>query len=253
MVSSSIANGLPPPESQLHTHATFAYVAATAATMTATMTQFLATTTAITKVPQIQFNNNKPTQIQQKTLSILHPVTMMANNATSRSLFLLCVKDNSKIKALSLLLFDIKGVPAIMTATHANPMLQLIIVSIWWVPKKFIVALHSKGAQSAPSILFDESCKQGLIVDLISIKYSERAQASQTNFNDSKIFLHFRKDCWIFCEEELEQIIKNDTKTTINVDNGIKNKSGLSAILEPINHIHCNIRNPPMDTTKLNC
>ena len=64
------------------------------------------------------------------TSSYLHPAKMMAVNATSRSLFLLCVKDNSKIKALSLLLFDIKGVPAIMTATHANPMLQLIIVSI---------------------------------------------------------------------------------------------------------------------------
>jgi hypothetical protein len=55
-----------------------------------------------------------------------------------------------------------------------------------------------------------------LIVDSISIPYSEGAQASQNNFNDSKISLHFRKDCGIFCEGEWEQIIKRDGIAIIN-------------------------------------
>jgi hypothetical protein len=134
---------------------------ATTATMTATMTKVPAITTAITKAPQIQFNKNKLSQTQQKTstTSILHPFKMTANNATSPSLFLLCVKDNSEILAPSLLLFDIKEVSAIMAVAHANSMLQLIVASIQWVPsaqntvpipKKFIVALRSEGAQPAP-------------------------------------------------------------------------------------------------------
>jgi hypothetical protein len=125
------------------------------ATMTATMTKVSALTTAITKVPQIQFNKNKPTQTQQKTSTtrILHPVKMTANNATSPSLFLLCVRDNSEIMAPSLRVFDIKDVSTIMAATHPNSTLQLIVASILWVPsaqntipipKKFIVALHSE-------------------------------------------------------------------------------------------------------------
>jgi hypothetical protein len=58
-----------------------------------------------------------------------------------------------------------------------------------------------------------------LIVDSISIPYSEGAQASQSNFNDSKISLHFRKDCGIFCEGEWEQIIKRDGIPIINKNN----------------------------------
>ncbi len=74
-------------------------------------------------------------------------VIMTASNEPS--LFLLCVKDNSEIMAPSLLLFDIKDVSTIMAAIHANSTLQLIVVSIQWVPsaqntipipKKFIVA-----------------------------------------------------------------------------------------------------------------
>jgi hypothetical protein len=86
------------------------------ATKTVTMTKVPAVTTAITKVPQIQFNKNKLTRTQQKksTTSILHPVKMMANNATSPSL----------------LLFDVKDVSATMAATHANSTLQLIVASI---------------------------------------------------------------------------------------------------------------------------
>jgi hypothetical protein len=76
------------------------------------------------------------------------------------SLFLLCVKDNSEIMAPSLLLFDVKEASAIMAATHTNSTLQLIVASIQWVPstqhtvpiqKNFIVALHSEGAQPAPT------------------------------------------------------------------------------------------------------
>jgi hypothetical protein len=69
--------------------------------------------------------------------------------------------------APSLLLFDVNDIPAIMVATHANSMLQLIAASIQWVPsaqntipitKKFIVASCSEGAQPAPIFLFDEPC-----------------------------------------------------------------------------------------------
>jgi hypothetical protein len=71
-------------------------------------------------------------------------------------------------------------------------------------PKDFFVALHSEGAQPAPTLLFDKPRGHGLIVDSISILYSEGAQASQNNFNDSKISLCFRKDCGIFCEVKWE-------------------------------------------------
>ncbi len=76
------------------------------------------------------------------------------------SLFLLCIKDNSEIMAPSLLLFDVKDVSAIIATAHTNSTLQLIVASIKWVPSaqntipilnKFIVALHSEGAQPAPT------------------------------------------------------------------------------------------------------
>jgi hypothetical protein len=203
---------------------------ATTSTMTVTMTKVPAIATAITKAPQIQFNKNKLTQTQQKTstISILHPVKMTFNNATSPSLFLLRVEDNSEIMAPSLLFFDVKEVSAIMAATHANSMLQLIVASIQWVPsaqntipipKKFIVALCSEGAKPASTLLFSKPHGRGLIVDSTSIPYSEGAQASQNNFNDSKIFLHFHEDCGIFCEGEWEQIIKRDGIAIINENN----------------------------------
>ncbi len=55
---------------------------------------------------------------------------MMAGLATSKSLFLLRDKDNSEIMTQILLLNYVKDVPAIMVVTHANCMLQLIILSI---------------------------------------------------------------------------------------------------------------------------
>jgi hypothetical protein len=48
---------------------------------------------------------------------------MTANNVTSRSLFLLCDKDNSEITTPSLLLPFYQNKLAIMTATHANLLL----------------------------------------------------------------------------------------------------------------------------------
>jgi hypothetical protein len=98
-------------------------------TMTATMTKVPAMTTAITEVPQIHFNKNKLTRTQQKTTttSILHPVKMTANNATSPSLFLLCVEDNSEIIAPSLFLLRVKDNSAIMTETHEPSLLLLYV------------------------------------------------------------------------------------------------------------------------------
>jgi hypothetical protein len=58
-----------------------------------------------------------------------------------------------------------------------------------------------------------------LIVGSISIPYSEGSQASQTNFNYSKISFPFYKDCRIFCEGEWEQIIKRDGIAIINKNN----------------------------------
>jgi hypothetical protein len=84
---------------------------------------------------------------------------------------------------------------------------------------KLIVESSSEGAQPAPTLLFDEPRGHGLIVDSFSIPYSEGAQASQNNFNDSKISLHFCKDYGIFCEGEWEQIIKRDGIAIINKNN----------------------------------
>jgi hypothetical protein len=92
------------------------------------------------------------------------------------SLFLLCVKDNSEIMAPSLLLFDIKVVSAIMAATHANSTLQLIDVSIRWVPSaqtlyqsQRILLLHCvlREHSQLPTFLLDKLCRCGLIVDFI--------------------------------------------------------------------------------------
>jgi hypothetical protein len=65
---------------------------------------------------------------------------------------------------------------------------------------KFIVEYSSEGTQPAPTLLFDKPCGHGLIVDSIAIPYSEGVQAPQNNFNLSKMSLHFREDCGIFCE-----------------------------------------------------
>ncbi len=66
---------------------------------------------------------------------------------------------------------------------------------------------------------FDKACGRGLFVDSIFIPYSEGAQASQTNFNYSKISFPFYKYCRIFCEGEWEQIIKRDGIAIINKNN----------------------------------
>ncbi len=55
---------------------------------------------------------------------------MTASLATSKSLFLICDKDNSEIMTPILLLNYIKDVPAIMVATLTNYTLQLIVMSI---------------------------------------------------------------------------------------------------------------------------
>jgi hypothetical protein len=44
-------------------------------------------------------------------------------------------------------------------------------------------------------------------------------RASQTIYNDSKIFLHFFLDYKIFCEEEWKRMIKKDGKAIINANN----------------------------------
>jgi hypothetical protein len=60
-----------------------------------------------------------------------------------------------------------------------------------------IPILNPEGVQ-APSNIQVYCCTN--FVALIIIPNFEGAQASQSNFNDSKISLHFRKDCRIFCE-----------------------------------------------------
>jgi hypothetical protein len=174
----------------LHLHipmnATSANVSAETARTTATKTQFPATTTAITKAPQIKFNKNKPTQTQHQTMSssILHPdpVKMMANNTILTSLLLphkyehpaiikrvllpLCQGDSAMMTAThaSLLLPSIKNVSAIMMATHANLLLPYVcnnpaIVMAAHANSKlqlvvnFTPILHSEGAQTPLSML----------------------------------------------------------------------------------------------------
>jgi hypothetical protein len=81
-----------------------------------TSSQAFSAPTAITKAPQIQLIKNKLSQTQQKTstTSILYPVKMTVNNATSPSLFLLHVKDNSEIMAPSLFLLHVEDNSEVM-------------------------------------------------------------------------------------------------------------------------------------------
>ncbi len=88
---------------------------------------------------QISFPNDFPaittssfTQLYVPTMitNIPYPANMTARLAASKSLFLLCNEDNSEIMTPILLLNYVKDVPAIMVATHANYMLQLIVMSI---------------------------------------------------------------------------------------------------------------------------
>ena len=104
-----------------------AYVSATTAITTATLTQVPASAT--TNAPKFQLDKCKAPRAQHKTKSpsILHPVFTTANNASPRSPFLLPNEDNSETLTSSLLLFCIKDAPAIMMATFANFSLQLIV------------------------------------------------------------------------------------------------------------------------------
>jgi len=62
------------------------------------------------------------------TTSILHPANMMANHATSRSPFLLCNEDNSEIMTTSSLLLPFnQDNSAIMMATHAQNLLLFFV------------------------------------------------------------------------------------------------------------------------------
>ena len=79
------------------------HVSKTTATTTATLTQVPATRSATMNAPKYQLGKCNATQAQRKTRNpnILHPVNMLDNNATSRSLFLRQDKDNSEIMAPS--------------------------------------------------------------------------------------------------------------------------------------------------------
>ncbi len=78
---------------------------------------------------------------------------------------------NEPHKLIVGLLFHVKGIPAIMMATHP-----------------------------APTILCNKPLGRRLIVDLILILHSEGAHASLTIVNSFKISFCFCEDCRIFCE-----------------------------------------------------
>jgi hypothetical protein len=133
--------------------------------------------------------------------SIPYPTNMTAGLATSNSLFLLCNEDNSEIMTPILLLNYVKDVPAIMVATYANYMLQLIVMSI----QRALIEL---------------------IVDFISTSEGARAPLSKLiiGCGYSKISFHFCKDCRIFCEGV------KDSTIGISSNNGLVGLIGLGLI-----------------------
>jgi hypothetical protein len=162
-----------------------------------TSSQAFFATTAITKAPQIQFNNNKLTQTQQKTrtTSILHPVKMTVNNATSPSLFLLCVKDNSEIIAPSLFLLCVKD----NSETMAPSLFLLLIKDNSEI---LVSSLLLRYNHDDPAIMTALNAQNLL---LFFIQKDPASQASKLIVKYSKTSLYFRKDCGIFCEGERKQ------------------------------------------------
>jgi hypothetical protein len=69
-----------------------------------------------------------------------------------------------------------------------------------------------------------------------TLSNSERVSASTNNFNDSKISLHFRKDCRIYCEGEWEQIIKKDGIAIINANNRNNLQSSVFGLIMAFGH-----------------
>jgi hypothetical protein len=114
----------------------------------------------------------------------------------TQNLLLFFVQNDPPIMISSLLLPFCQKNPAIMTANHAKLILtlQLIVVFI-------------QGALIAQDNFYG------------TLSNSEGVRASTNNFNESKISLHFRKDCGIFCEGEWEQIIKRDGIAIIHANN----------------------------------
>ena len=160
---------------------------------------------------------------QDKKPSILHPTKKAANYATSRNLLLFFIQNYPAIMISSLLLPCNFERPAVMTVMNDNfsPRSQLIVESFYTRAKQvttaticsnsfrlidaltsegaWLNALHSEGAQPDSTILCDKSNVHRLIVDFISIPYSEGAQASWTNFGFCEISFNLCKDCRIFC------------------------------------------------------
>jgi hypothetical protein len=110
------------------------------------------------------------------------PAIMTALN--TQNLLLLFVQNNPAITISSLLLPFCQNDPAIMTANHAKLILTLQLIVVF-----------TQGALIAQDNFYG------------TFSNSEGVCASTNNFNDSKISLHFCKDCRIFCEGEWERII----------------------------------------------
>jgi hypothetical protein len=175
------------------------------------------TTTSFLQLPkdnsafiQISVPNDFPaittssfTQLYVPTMitSIPYPANITASLATSKSLFLLCDEDNLEIMTPILLLNYIKDVPAIMVATHANYMLQLIVMPIQRGLIKLIVNFisTSEGARAPLSKL------------IVGCSYSE-------------ISFHFCEDCRKFCEGV------KDSTIGISSNNGLVGFIGLSLL-----------------------
>jgi hypothetical protein len=136
------------------------------------------------------------------TSSILHPIKIMVNDATPRSILLIRAQDGPAITISSLLLSCVKDVPVIITAAHAKLILTLQLIVVF-IAQEVLTAqdnLHGK------------------------LSNSEGVRASTNNFNDSKISLYLCKDCGIFCEGEWRQ--HDDAN-----DNGIVTRQDISLLL----------------------
>ncbi len=126
------------------------------------------------------------TAIMTTTQSLLLPLcrdNSATMTATYARLLLPFYQDDSAIMTAThknLLLPLCQENSASMMATHASDSLQLVVESFSMVAKHvapaticnhffMIDALHSEGAQPAPTVLFNKPCGCRLIVDLISI------------------------------------------------------------------------------------
>ncbi len=124
--------------------------------------------------------------------------------ATHASLLLLYVRDNpANMTAMhaSVLLPYFCNDPAILTATHAKLILTLQLIVVF-----------------TQGVLIAQDNFHG------TLSNSEGVRASTNNFKVSKISLHFRKDCGIFCEGEWRH---HDNKN----GNGIVARQNISLLL----------------------